>query len=169
MNQRCILEYCYLTINARTIISIRSKNKLELFIVNWSYSYNLKRAFATYQRMRANRTSWARTRHFLFSHNSSDSCASAPFHQLPSASASQSWYVRHVRYLALEVVKGKNPDSSDVVDYNPFTTILHNLNLTLPTGSRCLLIRANGSGKAMLLRILGWRHLTLPYSDVQRR
>ena len=56
------MQHCYLTINARTIRSIRSKNKLELFIVNWSYSYDLKRVFATYQRMRANRTSWAGTR-----------------------------------------------------------------------------------------------------------
>ena len=38
------------------------KNKLELFIANWSYSYDLKRVFATYQRMRANRTYWAGTR-----------------------------------------------------------------------------------------------------------
>ena len=37
------------------------KNKLELFIANWSYSYDLKRVFATYQRMRANRTTWAGT------------------------------------------------------------------------------------------------------------
>ena len=44
------------------IRSIRSKNKLELFIANWSYSYNLKRVFSTYQRMRVNRTSWAGTR-----------------------------------------------------------------------------------------------------------
>ena len=93
--------------------------------------------------------------YLLFSNNSSDSGASAPFRRLPSASASQSWYVRHVRNLTLEVVKEKIPDSSAVVDYNPFTTILHNLNLTLPTGIRCLLIRANGSGNPTLLRILG--------------
>ena len=37
--------------------------KLELFIANWSYSYDLKIVFATYQRMRANSTSWAGTRH----------------------------------------------------------------------------------------------------------
>ena len=85
--------------------------------------------------------------YLLFSYNYSDSCASTPFRRLPSASASQSWYVRHVRDIALEVVKGKITDSSAVVDYNLFTTILHSLNLTLPTGSRCLLIRANGSGK----------------------
>ena len=46
----------------RTIISIRSKNKLELLIANWSHSYDLKRVFATYQRMIANRTSWSGTR-----------------------------------------------------------------------------------------------------------
>lgn len=39
-------------------------------------------------------------------------------------------------------------------------TILHNLNLTLKTGSRCLLIGANGSGKSTMLRILSGRHLT---------
>ena len=38
------------------------ENKLELFIVNWSYSYDLKRVFATYQIMRAKRPSWDRTR-----------------------------------------------------------------------------------------------------------
>ena len=57
-----LIVYCYLTINARTIRSIRSKNKLEIFITNWSYSYDLKRVFATYQRMRANMTYWAITR-----------------------------------------------------------------------------------------------------------
>ena len=35
---------------------------MELFIANLSYSYDLKRVFATYQIMRANRTSWAGTR-----------------------------------------------------------------------------------------------------------
>ena len=40
------------------IISIRSKNKLELFIMNWSYSYDKKMNFATYQRMRAKGASW---------------------------------------------------------------------------------------------------------------
>ena len=39
------------------------ENKLELFIANWSYSYDIKIVFATYQRMRANRTSQAETRH----------------------------------------------------------------------------------------------------------
>ena len=38
--------------------------------------------------------------------------------------------------------------------------VLHNLNLKLKTGSRCLLIGANGSGKSTLLRILAGRHLT---------
>ena len=89
--------------------------------------------------------------YFLFFHNSSDSFSSAPFRRLPSTSASQSWYVRHVRYLALEVVKEKIPDSSAAVDYNPLTTIIHNLNLTLPTGSRCLIVGANGSGDSTLL------------------
>ena len=42
---------------------IRSKNKLELLIVNCSYSYDPKIVFAAYQRMRANRTSWAGTSH----------------------------------------------------------------------------------------------------------
>ena len=37
---KCIIYYYYLTINARTIREIRSKNKIELFIENWSYSYN---------------------------------------------------------------------------------------------------------------------------------
>ncbi len=32
-------------------------------------------------------------------------------------------------------------------DANPNVTILNDLNLTLPTGSRCLLIGANGSGE----------------------
>ena len=70
-----------------------------------------------------------------------------------------------MRILALEVVKEKIHDSSAVVDYNPSTTILHNLDLTLPTGSRCLLIKSNGSGKSMFLRILGGRHLTPPDLD----
>ena len=39
------------------------KNKLELFNANWSYSYDLKRDFDTYQIMRANIPSWAGTRH----------------------------------------------------------------------------------------------------------
>ena len=106
--------------------------------------------------------------YFLFYHNSRDSGASVPFRRLLSASASQSWYVRHVRDISLEVFNEKIPDSSAVVDYEPFTMILHNLNLTLPTGIRCILIGANGSVKLMLLRILGGRHLTSPDSDVQR-
>ncbi len=36
-------------------------------------------------------------------------------------------------------------------DNNPNTNILNDLNLTLPTGSRCLLIGANGSGKSVFL------------------
>ena len=107
--------------------------------------------------------------YFLFYHNSNDSCASSPFHRLPSASMSQSCYVRHVRDIAVELVKEKNPESSAVVYYNPFKTIIHNLNLTLPTGSRCPLIGANGSGKSTLICILGGRHLTHPDSDLQCR
>ena len=61
-------HYWYLTINARTIRSTWLKNKLELFIVNWSYSYNLKIVFATYRRMRANRTYWAGTRPYTPDH-----------------------------------------------------------------------------------------------------
>ena len=38
------------------------EKELELFIANWSYSYDLKRDFATYQRMRVNSPSWAGTR-----------------------------------------------------------------------------------------------------------
>ena len=34
-----ILKYLYLTINACTIRAIRSKNKFEFFIENWSNSY----------------------------------------------------------------------------------------------------------------------------------
>ena len=54
-----------------------------------------------------------------------------------------------------------------MVDSNPSTKILQNPNLTLPMGSRCLLIGANGSGKLTLLRILGGRHITPPDSDVR--
>ena len=85
--------------------------------------------------------------YLLLSNNSSDSGTSAPFSRLPSASASQLWYVRHVRDLALGVVNEKNPDSSAVVDYNPFTMILHNINITLPTGICCPLIGENVLGK----------------------
>lgn len=38
--------------------------------------------------------------------------------------------------------------------------VLQNLNLVLESGSRCLLIGANGSGKSSLLKILAGRHLT---------
>ena len=54
--------------------------------------------------------------YFLFSHNSSNICASTPFRRLPYALASNSWYGRHVRDLALELFKEKNTDSSAVVD-----------------------------------------------------
>ena len=41
------------------------KNKLEFFNANWSYSYDLKIYFATYQIMRANSPSWAGTSPYL--------------------------------------------------------------------------------------------------------
>lgn len=50
--------------------------------------------------------------------------------------------------------------------YVPESPILHNLTLSLPAGSRCLLIGCNGSGKSTLLRILAGRHLTKPDSAV---
>ena len=43
--------------------SIWLKNKLELFIENWSYSYDKWMFFATYYRMRAKGSSWAGTSH----------------------------------------------------------------------------------------------------------
>ena len=69
-------------------------------------------------------------------------------------------------YLYLEVVKENIIESSAVIDSNPPTNILHNLNLTLPIGSRFLIIGANGSLKSTLLRILGGGHLAPLYSDV---
>jgi len=48
--------------------------------------------------------------------------------------------------------------SSFVKSYTP--TILDNLSVSLPKGSRTLLIGANGSGKSTFLRILAGRHLT---------
>lgn len=39
------------------------------------------------------------------------------------------------------------------------TLVLNEMNLKLPTGSRCLLIGSNGSGKTTLLRILSGKHL----------
>ena len=48
-----ILWYWYLSINARTIRVIRSKNKIKLFIENWYYSYDKLINFDTYQIMRA--------------------------------------------------------------------------------------------------------------------
>ena len=44
----------------------RIENKLDLFIANWSYSYNKKIVFGTYQRMRAKGASWAGTSIYLF-------------------------------------------------------------------------------------------------------
>ena len=52
-------------------------------------------------------------------------------------------------------------------DSDPDNVILQHLNLTLPTGSRCLLIGCNGSGKSSLLRILAGRHLTHPDGAVR--
>ena len=105
--------------------------------------------------------------YFLSSHNSSNSCASAPFRRLPSVSSSHSWCVRHDRDLALELVKENISDSSSMVDSNPFTTIIYNLNLTIPMGSHCLLIGANECGKSTILRILGGRHLSPPDSEMR--
>ncbi|KAL3807924.1 hypothetical protein ACHAXA_000363 [Cyclostephanos tholiformis] len=39
---------------------------------------------------------------------------------------------------------------------------LRDLNLTLPRGSRCLLLGSNGSGKSTLLRLISGRHLAKP-------
>ena len=105
--------------------------------------------------------------YLIFSHNSSNICASAPFRRLPSVSSSHSWCVRHVRDLALELVKENISNISAVVDSNLSTTIIHSLNLPLPTGSRCILVGANRSGKSTLIRILGGRHITPPDSDVR--
>lgn len=48
---------------------------------------------------------------------------------------------------------------------NPNNHVLSNVDLTLPKGSRCLLIGANGSGKSTLLRILAGRHLSKNNGD----
>jgi CCR4-NOT complex subunit CAF16 len=42
------------------------------------------------------------------------------------------------------------------------TPTLRGFNLSLPRGSRCLLIGQNGAGKSTLLRVLGGRHLSKP-------
>jgi CCR4-NOT complex subunit CAF16 len=52
-------------------------------------------------------------------------------------------------------------------DINPNAVILNDLNLTLPKGSRCLLIGANGSGKSTLMRILAGRHLSKAENDIK--
>jgi len=52
-------------------------------------------------------------------------------------------------------------------DNNPNKPVLQNLNLSLTTGARCLLIGANGSGKSTLLRILAGRHLSKPDNSVK--
>ena len=44
-----IVYYYTLTINVCTIRAIRSINKFELFIQNWSYSYDKYIIFDTYQ------------------------------------------------------------------------------------------------------------------------
>ena len=41
----------------------RPKNKCELYITNWSYSYKVGIVFIMYQIMRSNGTSWAGPRH----------------------------------------------------------------------------------------------------------
>ena len=51
-------------INACTIRLIRYKNKLDLFIANWSYSCDFI-FFATYQRIRVKGKSWAGLSNFL--------------------------------------------------------------------------------------------------------
>lgn len=53
--------------------------------------------------------------------------------------------------------------------YDPKTLAptLKNLSLTLPRGSRCLLIGANGSGKSTLLRLISGKHLAKPEGCVQ--
>lgn len=53
------------------------------------------------------------------------------------------------------------------LDTDKKRNVLHDLNLSLPTGSRCLLIGSNGSGKSTLLRILGGRHLTPNDNEVK--
>lgn len=52
-------------------------------------------------------------------------------------------------------------------DSDKTRNVLRDLNLSLPTGSRCLLIGSNGSGKSTLLRILGGRHLTPNDNEVK--
>ncbi|KAL7544602.1 hypothetical protein ACHAWF_007973 [Thalassiosira exigua] len=53
--------------------------------------------------------------------------------------------------------------------YDPKTLppTLRNLDLTLPRGSRCLLLGANGSGKSTLLRLISGRHLAKPEGCLQ--
>lgn len=43
---------------------------------------------------------------------------------------------------------------------------LKGFNLSLPKGSRCLLIGQNGAGKSTLLRVVGGRHLAKPDNAV---
>ena len=43
-------------------------------------------------------------------------------------------------------------------------SILRDLNLAVPAGSRCLLLGANGAGKTTLLGIFGGRHMVNPDS-----
>ena len=63
---KCCVSYMYLrvllpNINACTIRLIWPKNKLEIFIANWSYSYDKYIVFTKYQRMRSKITSWSGT------------------------------------------------------------------------------------------------------------
>lgn len=53
--------------------------------------------------------------------------------------------------------------------YDPKTLAptLQQLNLSLPKGSRCLLLGANGSGKSTLLRLISGRHLAKPEGCIQ--
>ena len=45
--------------------------------------------------------------------------------------------------------------------------VLHDINLTVPKGSRLVLTGANGVGKSTLLRIIGGKHLILPERAVK--
>ena len=49
--------------------------------------------------------------------------------------------------------------------YGPLK-VLNNLNLTLHSGSRCILVGSNGAGKSTLLRLIGGKHLILPENSI---
>jgi CCR4-NOT complex subunit CAF16 len=53
----------------------------------------------------------------------------------------------------------KHPDGRPLAGVPPVVTDLH---LSLPPGSRCLLLGANGAGKTSLLKVLGGHHLVPP-------